>query len=241
MNATSVTSFTDAGWHWLNQPQKKDGGECEHEGTFTISADGSTFIMYPLAQKDFWSRTFYEPLLIKSDASGLLYTVGNDTEATVKIDFELNPQSQFDQAGLLIHLDDDHWVKCGIEFCDGHVQLSVVVCNVFSDWSVQPWSNTGARLKVHKVRQSNSIVIEAAEPGSDTYRFVRIAHLSTTATNSLVPQTRTAPAPPSSFLYEQWKIGPFAACPSAQRGCHATFSNVSVGPKETSEHSPNLA
>lgn len=43
--------------------------------------------------------------------------------------------------------------QAGIEYCDGSARLSVVVTNVFSDWSTQPWPSTAARLRLHKINK----------------------------------------------------------------------------------------
>lgn len=177
------------------------------------------------AKKDFWSKTFYTPLLVKSDASGLLCTIEDNCEVTAKIDFTYNPCTQFDQAGLLVYIDPEHWMKCGIEYCDGSPRLSVVVCNEYSDWSTQPWSATAVSLKVHRVLQSDSVVVEAAPLGSTDFQFIRIAHLSCKSTSG-----ERLP----------WRVGPFAACPIAQNGCTVECSNFSVGPREATVHSTDL-
>jgi regulation of enolase protein 1 (concanavalin A-like superfamily) len=223
--------FNDSGWSWLYRPDSwgRADDSCEQEGTHSVSEDGSQLSFYPPARRDFWSRTFYTPLLKKSDASGYLFSIDLNEEATIKVDFEFTPRTQFDQAGLLVYLDDEHWMKCGIEYCDGHPQLSVVVCNCFSDWSVQPWTHTSARIKIHKVNQSRSVVVEAAPLGSEDYKFIRIAHLSTSSSNSLVPSVESAPC-------VSWRVGPFSACPISQQGCRATFFNMHIGPSESTTH-----
>jgi regulation of enolase protein 1 (concanavalin A-like superfamily) len=179
----TINHFNHASLFWLHEPTKwailDPNGELEGSGgSFQISSDGKELRMCAPSKKDFWSKTFYNPLLIKSDASALLTIIPNNHEITTKIDFEFEPKSQFDQAGLLIYIDDQHWVKCGIEYCDGSPRLSVVVTNEFSDWSTQPWGSNSVSLKVHKVNQSNSLVVEAAPLGSSDFQFVRIAHLS---------------------------------------------------------------
>lgn len=45
---------------------------------------------------------------------------------------------QFDQAGLFVVLDTQHWVKAAIETSDGSLQLRAVVTWPRSDWSVAP-------------------------------------------------------------------------------------------------------
>lgn len=41
----------------------------------------------------------------------------------------------YDQAGLMVRIDAENWVKCGTEFVDGVRHASVVFTCDFSDWS----------------------------------------------------------------------------------------------------------
>lgn len=56
--------------------------------------------------------------------------------------------AKFDQAGVIVYQDPDHWLKAGIEASDGQPRLSAVVTNTYSDWSTQvsvacvPWTRS---------------------------------------------------------------------------------------------------
>lgn len=140
--------------------------------------------LYPIPQRDNWSRTFYKPLLVKSNGQSLVTTVPLDAEATLTLAFTLIPASQFDQAGAMIVVDEFTWVKAGIEWCDGEPKLSCVVTNDgFSDWSTQLWPHfdpvartVSARVRVHRVLpgtdQGPALVFEAApmSPGDTVDR-----------------------------------------------------------------------
>lgn len=102
--------------------------ECGKEGLCVL----------PPALQDSWSRTFYEPLLVKNNAAALLASVPSSAEATAEIDCFMRPLHQFDQVGLFVSISDDCFVKAGLEYADGKLHLSVVVTNNgFSDWSTQ--------------------------------------------------------------------------------------------------------
>jgi hypothetical protein len=98
----TVKSFDDEAFHWLNDPKLQGPAEPDPSGEtpgsggdYTVTADKLT--LSPPAYRDFWSRTFYSPTLVKHDASALLRTVPYEAECTVEVDFDLTPKTQFDQ------------------------------------------------------------------------------------------------------------------------------------------------
>lgn len=260
MASFEISGFGDGRQTWLHRPDSWNvvdssaGGDVEGSGgSFEIEGSQCEVLkIKPPAKKDFWARTFYSPLLIKSDASALLFSCPWDLEATIKTQVSFSGISQFDQAGLLVYIDDDNWMKCGLEYCDGSPRLSVVVTNNgFSDWSTQSWACFAVKLRVHKVLQSDSIVVEASPvpiadeidklsinqrascdslavevDEKDEYHFIRIAHLGSQSV--------------MAAQGKRWRVGPYAACPITQRGCEATFTQFSVGAKEKTIHSAAL-
>jgi regulation of enolase protein 1 (concanavalin A-like superfamily) len=86
------------------------------------------------AGTDFWRHTHY----------GFVRDNGHFGFEIVEGDFELEVtiagdyRDQYDQAGLMVRTDDEHWIKCGIEFVDGRELISAVVTNERSDWAVAP-------------------------------------------------------------------------------------------------------
>jgi regulation of enolase protein 1 (concanavalin A-like superfamily) len=181
----------------------------------SISSDGKKLEIAADGGRDYWARTFYQPLLIKHNASALLADVAAEAEATLELSYTVHPVEQYDQAGILILVDPDTWVKAGIEYVDGKARLSCVVTNNgFSDWSTQIMNSTSLRLRVHKLLpgadQGPAMLMEAAETG-DVWTQVRIASL------------RSGNKP--------WRMGPFAACPTKQNGGWAEFHDIHLGPK----------
>ena len=126
--------------------------------------------------------------------------------------------------GLLVYLDDSHWIKCGIEYCDGHYRVSVVVTNLFSDWASRSWPSTahGAsiRIRLHKIAFNSSFCIEFADAGSTSFEFFRICHLSAQMNHSDIPPLSNAATFETPF-----KIGPYSCSPTDQLGFQPRFSN----------------
>ena len=74
----------------------------------------------------------------------------------------------------MIYVDENNWVKAGIEYTDGMPRLSCVVTNSgYSDWSTQKWPHfsatdrsTSVRIRVSKLlpghEQGPCLMMEAA-------------------------------------------------------------------------------
>ena len=61
-------------------------------------------------------------------------TYGGEFEVKVKVTGDY--KARFDQAGLMLRIDHENYIKAGIEFVDGKFNLSTVVTHKTSDWSV---------------------------------------------------------------------------------------------------------
>ena len=114
------------GFHWLNPPAVWSGDARALE----LRTDENT---------DFWRETFYG--FVRGSGHAFLREVSGDFTASMTVtgDYE----ELYDQAGLLLRLDEEHWIKAGIEFTDGLMHFSVVVTDRVSDWSVIPLADAG--------------------------------------------------------------------------------------------------
>ncbi|CAB9496521.1 Protein of unknown function (DUF1349) [Seminavis robusta] len=225
-------------------------------GSWSVDDASKSLIMAPPAKKDNWRKTYYEPVLIKDDGPFLYATLTDDKYYTVETTLQLTAVRQFDQAGIMIRLGPEHWLKTGIEVVDNRPRLSCVVTNVFSDWSTQAWSNytvdqgdeslkgSGAtvvtvhcQIRVHC--RGDSFVVEAKMPtpsGSFEWQFIRIAHLakSSGGFSSFAKQDPTLEdgAPTDGTLW----AGVFAASPEDQQGGYVTFTSFTIQVGSHFEH-----
>ena len=93
----------------------------------------------------------------------------------MQVEFSAQWTHEFDQAGLLLHADDAHWVKAGVEFADGVLGLDAVVTDRRSDWSVghvPEWMDQ--RIRVRVSLSTDAITMRACTPG-EAWRLVRLA------------------------------------------------------------------
>lgn len=83
-------------------------------------------------KSDYWRISHYG--FTVDDAPFYYAEYGGEFEAKVKISGDY--KVRFDQAGMMIRLDHENYIKTGIEFVDGKYNLSTVVTHGTSDWSV---------------------------------------------------------------------------------------------------------
>lgn len=108
-------------FRWLNEPETWEG-DVDH---LTLTTGDKT---------DFWRETFYG--FVRDSGHAWLTPVSGDFTASAS--FKGVYQELYDQAGLMLRIDETHWIKAGIEYTDGLMHFSVVVTRGVSDWSVIP-------------------------------------------------------------------------------------------------------
>ena len=144
---------------WLNPPPSWQGDETALELTTGEATD-------------FWRHTFYG--FLRDNGHAFLKPVAGDftASATVKGDYE----HLYDQAGLMLRIDDRTWIKTGIEFTDGLMHFSVVVTRDVSDWSVIPLPQANPRDPVHVrlTRHDDAVRIQYSVAGSP-WQMARLA------------------------------------------------------------------
>lgn len=124
---------------------------------------------------DFWQRTHYG---FRADNGHFLRlrASGNFVLTTHVTSF---PKHQYDQAGLMLRLSPDCWLKASVEFEPGesHDRLGAVVTNAgYSDWSTQPLDKATSSLWFRIRAEASAVVVESSLDGSQ-WQQLRMAHL----------------------------------------------------------------
>lgn len=186
-------SFTDC--TWLNRPD-------------TCSVDSTGLHVVTNARTDFWRKTHYG--FERDNGHFLGAAVSGDLTAEIR--FRARYDHLYDQAGLMIRLDETTWVKASIEFTDGEAMLSTVVTDGHSDWSVGKLEGDARDVRLRVTLARGALRVQAS---ADGIRW---------------PLFRLAPF----ALRGGYRIGPM--CCSPERGgfaCH--FSDFTVGPATTKD------
>lgn len=128
--------------NWFNEPEK-----------WEISAGKLKVFTTP--QSDYWRVSHYG--FTVDDAPFYYTTYGGEFEAKVKISGDY--KARFDQAGLMLRIDHNHYIKAGIEYVDGKFNLSTVVTHEKSDWSIIPLADPIPFIWIKAVRRLDAVEI----------------------------------------------------------------------------------
>ena len=127
---------------WFNEPE-----------LWEIKEDKLTMDVTP--KSDYWRVSHYG---FTVDDAPLLYTTrSGEFEVKVKITGEY--KTRFDQAGLMIRIDHENYIKTGIEYVDGKYNISTVVTHHTSDWSVIKLDTPVQFIWIKAVRRLDAVEI----------------------------------------------------------------------------------
>lgn len=187
-SATAVSAQSLEKMNWYNEP-----------GNWEIN--GGTLTMDVTPNSDYWRISHYG--FTVDDAPFYYAEYGGEFEAKVKISGDY--KVRFDQAGMMIRLDHENYIKTGIEFVDGKYNLSTVVTHKTSDWSVIALDRPVEYIWIKAVRRLDAVEIFYSFDDKE-YTMMR---------NAWVEANHPV------------KIGMFAACPDGN-GFKAKFSDFKV-------------
>jgi regulation of enolase protein 1 (concanavalin A-like superfamily) len=136
---------------------------------------GDRLIVKTSPKTDFWRITHYG--FIRDTGHFYFDTINTDFVVEVKIRGKY--KDLYDQAGIMLRVDEKDWIKTGIEYVDGMQNLSAVVTHDYSDWSVLPWKEPADVLQMKVERRSEAIQIFYLNEESQ-YTLLRMTYLPNT-------------------------------------------------------------
>lgn len=175
---------------WLNRPATSEVSE--HSLTMTTEQ-----------KTDFWRETHYG--FTRDTGHFLGITTADGFTATIRIQGEF--RSLYDQAGLMVRIDEKRWVKTGVEYTDGQAFLSTVVTDGKSDWSVSQPFEALEDFYIRVTLANGALRIQASRDGS------------------FWPLLRLAPFP----VADTYQVGP-TACTPERSGLVVRFSEFAIDP-----------
>ncbi|WP_346538443.1 DUF1349 domain-containing protein [Micromonospora sp. DPT] len=177
---------------WLREPVRVD------------RTGAGDLLVEPGAESDFWRHTSYG--FVHDDGPALLAPLpgGNAVEVSFRLDYG----EQFDQAGVLVRVDERNWVKAGVEVSDGEPQLGAVVTREVSDWSVAPVPEWAGREVTVRVSRDGDALTVRARVDDEPWRLVRLAPLAPEAAASAGPFCCSPTRSGLTVRFTGWRQGP---------------------------------
>ncbi|WP_066721734.1 DUF1349 domain-containing protein [Sphingomonas pituitosa] len=174
---------------WLNAPKqwRADAG-----GDLMLVTDRGT---------DFWRETHYG--FTRDSGHFLGFPTGDAFTAQLRIRGRY--EKLYDQAGIMVRVDERRWVKAGIELSDGRAMLSSVLTDGRSDWSTGPYAGGAADFWMRATVAKGVLRLQVSADGK-TWPLVRLA-----------------PFPVASA----YQVGPMACTPERE-GLEVRFSDLRI-------------
>ena len=175
---------------WLNPPKR-------------WKLEGGSLICTADAKTDFWRKTFYGYI---TDNGHFYYRrVSGDFTTVLKVSGQYH--ALYDQAGLMVRIDAQNWMKCGVEFVDGHQNMSIVYTREFSSWVTGrlPAGTSSLWLKV--VRKGPALDIFHSLDGR-TFMESGVGYLGTPESAMVGPMCAAPEGNGFEVRFDDWEITP---------------------------------
>jgi len=144
---------------WMNEPASWEVAD-------------SKVIVRSKPKTDFWRKTFYGYIT----DNGHFFHLSVEGEFTFEARIGGRYATLYDQAGLMVRVDAENWVKCGTEFVDGERHASVVFTRDFSDWSTMKDLSADGPVWWRAVRSKDSLETLCSSDGKH-FQSVRQGYL----------------------------------------------------------------
>lgn len=175
---------------WLNEPER-------------WTAEGNRLQIVTDKGTDFWHETHYG--FHRDSGHFLGFPTSEAFTASLRVQGHF--KALYDQAGIMVRIDAQHWVKAGIELSDGRAMLASVLTDGRSDWATAPYEHDA----------------------SDFWMRATVAdgvlRLQVSAEGKYWPLMRLAPFPSAS----SYLVGPMACTPE-RAGLEVVFSTFRLTP-----------
>ncbi len=174
---------------WLNEPEQ-------------WSADGERLRVTTDNQTDFWRETHYG--FTHDNGHFLGFEAAGDFTASLRVQGAF--ETLYDQAGMMVRIDETHWVKFGVERWKGRTMFSSVLTLGRSDWAVG--AELGADIFHLRAGVAKGALRLDVSGDGDSWSLLRIAPF------------------PEAKIY---RVGP-TACSPTRAGLEVAFSSFVIGP-----------
>ncbi|MBP1179399.1 DUF1349 domain-containing protein [Methylobacterium sp. PvR107] len=173
---------------WLNEPTNWRF----EDGRLLVVTDRAT---------DFWRETHYG--FIRD--TGHFFAVNTGSAFTAQLRIRANYEQLYDQAGLMVRISKEYWVKAGIELSDGLPMISSVLTLGKSDWSTASYNGDASDFWLRATISGGVLRLQVSSDGQSW------------------PLMRLCPFPANPT----YSVGPMCCTPE-RSGLNVAFSDFSI-------------
>ena len=163
----------------------------------------TAFSMQVPAKTDYWRVTHYG--FTVDDAPFYYATYGGEFETKVRI--AGNYKATFDQMGLMLRIDQNHWIKAGVEFVDGKYNVSTVVTHNTSDWSVVELEKAPTALWIKAVRRLDGVEVSYSFDDKE-YKMIRLCYFPDNCPAQVGMMAASPDGTGFEAVFEQFQVKP---------------------------------
>ena len=176
--------------HWLNAPAQF---RLEDERLHVVTD----------AKTDFWRETHYG----FTRDSGHFFGCEVSGDFTAQLRIRARYEALYDQAGLMLRVDETRWLKAGIERSDGQAQLSSVLTVGQSDWATGPYPGDASDFWLRLTLSSGVLRLQVSSDGA-TWPLVRLAPFPSAARYLVGPMCCTPERAGLAVEFSDFRVGP---------------------------------
>ncbi|MBX8484712.1 DUF1349 domain-containing protein [Pseudomonas cichorii] len=176
---------------WLNAPKIYNG---RSDGSLEILTDDNT---------DFWRETHYGFIHDNGHFLGIRAPSSFTCQMRIRGEFE----TLYDQAGIMIRVNERQWIKAGIELSDGHPMLGSVLTDGKSDWATGKYSADPTDFWMRATLIDNVLRLQVSSDGA-YWPLVRLCPFPASSSYLVGPMACSPKRGGLKVLFSDWQIGP---------------------------------
>lgn len=152
---------------------------------------------------DFWRETHYG----FTRDSGHFLGIKAPSRFTCQLRIRGKFEQLYDQAGIMVRVNERQWVKAGIELSDGRAMLSSVLTDGTSDWATGPYEADASDFWMRATVDNGVLRLQVSRDGT-YWPLVRLCPFPVADSYLVGPMTCTPEREGLRVQFSGWTLGP---------------------------------
>ncbi|MEB1550328.1 DUF1349 domain-containing protein [Xanthomonas campestris pv. campestris] len=152
---------------------------------------------------DFWRETHYG----FTRDSGHFLGIKAPSRFTCQLRIRGKFEQLYDQAGIMVRVNERQWVKAGIELSDGRAMLSSVLTDGTSDWATGPYEADASDFWMRATVDKGVLRLQVSRDGT-YWPLVRLCPFPVADSYFVGPMTCTPEREGLRVQFSDWTLGP---------------------------------